>query len=81
MEFAPPLNAIKTLGIRRRDVFSEGLRSLTVRISIQLRTTKVEKLNTSGTRLFGANLTTDLKPDGQKELKNGVFLLFPRVFG
>jgi hypothetical protein len=24
---------------------------------------------------------TDLKPDGQKELKNGVFMLFPRVFG
>ena len=23
----------------------------------------------------------DLKPDGQKELKNGVFMLFPRVFG
>jgi len=32
-------------------------------------------------RFFDGNLTTDLKPDGQKELKNGVFILFPRVFG
>ena len=48
---------------------------------IQLRTTKVNKLNISGTRFFDENLTMDLKPDGQKELKNGVFMLFPRVFG
>ena len=24
---------------------------------------------------------TDLKPDSQKELKNVVFILFPRIFG
>jgi hypothetical protein len=38
-------------------------------------------LNISGTRFFGENLMTDLKLDGQKELKNGVFMLFPRIFG
>jgi hypothetical protein len=48
---------------------------------LQLRTTKVNKFNISGTRFFGKNLTTDLKPDGQKEFKNGVFILFPRLFG
>jgi len=48
---------------------------------LQLRTTKVNKLIISRTRIFGKNLTTDLKPDGQKELKNGVLILFPRVFG
>ena len=48
---------------------------------VQLRTTKVNQLIISGTRFFGGNLMTDLKPDGQKELKNGVFMLFPRFFG
>ena len=46
---------------------------------LQLWTTKVNQLSISGTRFFGENLTTDLKPDGQKELKNGVFVLFPRI--
>jgi len=48
---------------------------------IQLRTTKVNKLSISGTRIFDGNLTTDLKPDRQKEFKTGLFILFPRVFG
>ena len=47
--------------------------------AIQLRTTKANQLSISGTRFFGENLTADLKPDGQKELKNGVFMLFPRI--
>jgi hypothetical protein len=46
-----------------------------------LRTTKVNKLSISGTRIFDGNLTTDLKLDRQKELKTGLFILFPRVFG
>ena len=46
---------------------------------LQLRTTKANQLSISGTRFFGKNLTADLKPDGQKELKNGVFMLFPRI--
>lgn len=50
-------------------------------IVIQLRTTKVNQLIISGTRIFDENLTTDLKPDRQKKLKNGIFILFPRVFG
>ena len=45
--------------------------------SVQLRTTKVKKLSISGTRFFGRNLMTVLKLDRQKELKNGVFMLFP----
>ena len=49
--------------------------------SVQLRTTKVYNLRISGTRFFGGNLMTVLKSDRQKELKNGVFMLFPRVFG
>ena len=48
------------------------------RVDVQLRTTKANQLIISGTRFFGENLMTDLKPDGQKELKNGVFMLFPR---
>ena len=46
---------------------------------LQLRTTKVNHLNISGTRFFGENPTTNLKPDGQKGLKNGVFMSFPRI--
>ena len=38
-------------------------------ISLQLRTTKVNQLNISGTRFFGENLTKDLKPGWQRELK------------
>jgi len=49
--------------------------------SVQLWTTKVNKLIISGTRFFSENLTTDLKPDRQKEFKNGVFKLFPCLFG
>ena len=45
---------------------------------IQLWTTKANQLITSGTRFFGENLTTDLKLDGQKELKNVGYMLFPR---
>ena len=48
---------------------------------VQLQTTKVNKLSISGTRFFGRNLMTVLKMDRQKELKNGVFMLFPWVFG
>ena len=48
---------------------------------LQLWTTKVNKLSISGTRFFGGNLRTVLKSDRQKELKNGVFMLFPWVFG
>jgi hypothetical protein len=48
---------------------------------LQLWTTKVNKFDISGTRFFGKNLTTDLKPDRQKEFKNDVFILFPRLFG
>jgi hypothetical protein len=48
---------------------------------IQLQTTKANKLNISGTRFFDKNLRTDLKLDRLKELKNGVFMLFPCVFG
>jgi hypothetical protein len=50
-------------------------------IKVQLRTTKVNKLSISGTRIFDGNLTTDLKLDRQKELKTGLFILFPHVFG
>jgi hypothetical protein len=46
---------------------------------IQLQTDKGNKLIISGTRFFGKNLTADLKQDGQKEPKNGVFMLFPRL--
>ena len=38
----------------------------------------------AGTSTASANWISrepDLKPDEQKELKNGVFMLFPRVFG
>ena len=52
-----------------------------IRFSVQLRTTKVNKLGISGTRIFDRNLMADLKPDGQKELKTGLFILFPHVFG
>ena len=45
---------------------------------VQLQTTKANQLIISGTRIFGENLMTDLKPDRQKQLKNGVFTLFPR---
>ena len=48
---------------------------------IQLQTTKVNKLSISRTRFFDGNLMTDLKLDRQKELKNGIFMLFPQVFG
>ena len=48
-------------------------------LSLQLQTTKANQLSISGTRFFGENLTADLKPDRQKELKNGVFMLFPRI--
>jgi len=48
---------------------------------VQLQTTKVDKLNISGTRFFGENLTADLKPDRLKELKNDVFMLYPCIFG
>ena len=48
---------------------------------LQLRTTKDNQLIISGTRFFGGNLMTYLNPDGQKELKNGVFMLFPHFFG
>ena len=47
---------------------------------VQLQTTKVNNLSISGTIFFDGNLMTDLKPDRQKELKNGVFTLFPHVF-
>jgi len=53
-----------------------------MRLSVlQLRTLKVNKLNILGTRFFGENLTTDLNSDERKELKNGIFMLFPRGFG
>jgi hypothetical protein len=55
-----------------------GLAGKFVGISIQLWTNKGNKLIISGTRFFGKKPMTDLKPDGQKELKNGVFMLFPR---
>ena len=45
--------------------------------NMQLWTTKANQLIISGTRIFDENLMTDLKPDRQKELKNGVFMLFP----
>ena len=45
---------------------------------VQLQTTKANQLIISGTRFFGRNLTMDLKPDGQKELKNVGYMLFPR---
>jgi len=48
---------------------------------LQLRTLKVNKLNILGTRFFSENLTTDLNSDERKELKNGIFMLFPRGFG
>ena len=48
-----------------------------VDMRVQLQTTKVNKLSISGTRFFGGNLMTVLKSDRQKELKNGVFILFP----
>ena len=46
--------------------------------SVQLRTTKANQLIISGTKFFGENLMTDLKPDSQKELKNVGSMLFPR---
>ena len=58
-----------------------GWPCLYLSFKVQLRTTKVNKLSISGTRFFGGNLMTVLKSDRQKELKNGVFILFPRVFG
>ena len=48
-------------------------------VSVQLRTTEANELIISRTRFFGENMTTDMKPDGQKELKKGVFVLFPRL--
>ena len=48
--------------------------------SVQLWTTKANQLIISGTRFFGKNLMTDLKPDSQKELKNVGSMLFPRFF-
>ena len=45
--------------------------------SVQLQTTRANQLIISGTRFFGENLTTDLKPDSQKELKNVSSMLFP----
>ena len=48
---------------------------------VQLRTTKVNKLSIMGTRIFSENLTTDPTPDGQKKNLEGVFIIFPRVFG
>jgi hypothetical protein len=44
---------------------------------VQLWTTKANQFIISGTRFFRENLMTDLKLDRQKELKNGVFMLFP----
>jgi len=52
----------------------------TVESVIQLRTLKANKLNILGTRFFSENLTTDLNSDERKELKNGIFMLFPRGF-
>ena len=50
--------------------------------SIQLWTTKANQLIISGTRFFGENLMTDLKLDGQKELKNvGYLHVIPMLFG
>ena len=43
--------------------------------------TKADQLIISGTRFFGKNLTTDLKPDGKKELKKVGYMLFPCFFG
>ena len=48
---------------------------------LQLWTTKADQLIISGTRFFGENLMTDLKPDGQKEHKNVGYMLFPHFFG
>jgi len=50
------------------------------RCGLQLRTLKANKLNILGTRFFSENLTTDLNSDERKELKNGIFMLFPRGF-
>ena len=46
-------------------------------LHLQLWTTKANQLITCRTRFFGENLMTDLKPDRRKELKNGLFMLFP----
>ena len=51
------------------------IQAVNVLTLVQLRATKVNRLNILGTRFFGENLTTDLKPDGQKKLKNGAFML------
>jgi len=50
------------------------------RSSLQLRTLKANKLNILGMRFFSENLTMDLNSDERKELKNGIFMLFPRGF-
>ena len=49
-------------------------------ICLQLRTIKDIQFCISGTRIFWEKLLTDLNSDGQIELKNGVFIKFPRVF-
>jgi len=56
--------------------------SITIPVTqwLQLRTLKANKLNILGTRFFSENLTTDLNSDERKELKNGIFVLFPRGF-
>jgi len=46
---------------------------------VQLGTNKRNKFIISGTRFFGKNLMTDLKPDRQKELKN--VHVIPTLFG
>ena len=66
---------------RSTSVIERSVTSCMSSTLVQLRTNKVNKLVISRTRFFGWNLTTDLKSDGQKELKNGVFVLFPRGFG
>ena len=57
---------------------SDELNEIQYMKTLQLGTNKHNNFIISGTRFFGENLMTDLKPDGQKELKNGVFMLFPR---
>jgi hypothetical protein len=63
------------IGTKHSQTLSRALPALSY---IQLGTNKRNKFIISGTRFFGKNLMTDLKPDRQKELKNGVFMLFPR---
>ena len=76
------ITQVRVVRLSEKDSAMEGPSKLKTTLeSVQLRTTKVNKLSIMGTRIFSENLTTDPTPDGQKKNLEGVFIIFPRVFG